>query len=104
MVQLVITAMKLQPCRPSYVVLGFDPKGIPADLTYNRFFDARDAILQADVALTGGENQCELWKGFSGRGLGSDATLKGSTPWGGGVRTDVSLPLYLFDLLFRDTH
>ncbi|KZT60533.1 hypothetical protein CALCODRAFT_448538 [Calocera cornea HHB12733] len=72
--QLVISGMKLQPCRPS-------------------FFDARDAILQADQLLTGGENQCEIWKGFSERGLGPDASLKGGTPWGGGVRSDVSIAL-----------
>ncbi|KAF8326550.1 Fungalysin metallopeptidase-domain-containing protein [Cantharellus anzutake] len=68
--QLVINAMKLQPCRPS------------------RFFDARDAILQADRILTGGKNQCELWIGFSQRELGPDAIIIGSTPWGGNVRID----------------
>ncbi|MBW0546819.1 hypothetical protein O181_086534 [Austropuccinia psidii MF-1] len=67
--QLVIDGMKLQPCRPG-------------------FFDARDAILQADSILTGGENHCEIWKGFSKRGLGPNASLKGNTPWGGGIRTD----------------
>ncbi|KAF8317375.1 hypothetical protein DL93DRAFT_2226339 [Clavulina sp. PMI_390] len=74
LLQLVISGMKLQPCRPS-------------------FFDARDAIIQADEILTGGENRCELWAGFSERGLGPDATIIGSTPWGGGVRSDdFSLP------------
>lgn len=68
-IQLVLNAMKLQPCRPS-------------------FFEARNAIIQADELLTGGANACELWKGFSSRGLGKDAALKGSTPWGGGVRTN----------------
>ncbi|KAF8326580.1 uncharacterized protein EI90DRAFT_3069780 [Cantharellus anzutake] len=53
-----------------------------------RFFDARDAIVQADRILTGGKNQCELWIGFSQRELGPDATIIGSTPWGRGVRTD----------------
>lgn len=53
-----------------------------------RFFDARDAIIQADEILTGGANKCELWTGFSERGLGPDAAIVGSTPWGGGVRTD----------------
>jgi len=66
-VQLVLNGMKLQPCRPS-------------------FFDARDAIIQADNILTGGENFCELWAGFSKRGLGKDAKVEGRTPWGGGVR------------------
>jgi extracellular elastinolytic metalloproteinase len=74
-VQLVLNGMKLQRCRPS-------------------FFDARDAIIQADQVLTGGENFCDLWKGFSERGLGPDATLEGSTPWGGGIRTnDYEVPL-----------
>ena len=34
-----------------------------------RFFNARDAILQADMNLTGGENKCEIWSGFAERGL-----------------------------------
>ena len=68
-VQLVVSGMKLQPCRPS-------------------FFDARDAIIAADKQLTGGENFCELWQGFAERGLGPDARVDGRTPWGGGVRTD----------------
>lgn len=37
------------------------------------FIQARDAILDADTALTGGDNQCELWTAFAKRGLGSDA-------------------------------
>ena len=72
-VQLVLDGMKLQPCRPS-------------------FFDARDAIIAADRTLTGGENVCELWAGFASRGLGVDAKVEGRTPWGGGVRTNVSFP------------
>jgi extracellular elastinolytic metalloproteinase len=69
MVQLVINAMKLQTCRPS-------------------FFNARDAIIQADQILTAGENFCALWKGFGDRGLGPDADVKGRTDWGGGIRRD----------------
>ena len=53
--QLVTDGLKLQPCRPT-------------------FLDARNAILDADRALTGGANQCEIWKGFAKRGLGADAT------------------------------
>lgn len=34
-----------------------------------RFFNARDAILQADMDLTGGENKCEIRSGFAERGL-----------------------------------
>ncbi|KAH0580471.1 hypothetical protein H2248_001969 [Termitomyces sp. 'cryptogamus'] len=75
MVQLVLNGMKLQTCRPS-------------------FFDARDAIIQADQVLTGGENFCTLWEGFSSRGLGLDAKVEGRTPWGGGIRANgFSLPL-----------
>jgi len=73
--QLVLSGMKLQPCRPS-------------------FFDARNAIIQADEVLTGGANKCELWKGFASRGLGPYAKIRGGTPWGGGVRTnDNNLPV-----------
>jgi len=71
MFQLVLDGMKLQPCSPG-------------------FFEARDAIIQADDILTGGENYCELWAGFSSRGLGPNARVDGKTPWGGGIRTDVS--------------
>jgi len=52
--QLVIDGMKFQPCRPGFV-------------------DGRDAILAADAALTGGANQCEIWRGFAKRGLGVSA-------------------------------
>ena len=68
--QLVITGMKLQPCTPS-------------------FLNARDAIIAADRALTGGRNMCEIWAGFAERGLGPKAFLIRSTPWGGGFRFNV---------------
>ncbi|RXK40919.1 extracellular elastinolytic metalloproteinase [Tremella mesenterica] len=67
--QLIIDAMKIQPCRPS-------------------FFHARDAIIQADQIRTGGQNRCLIWKAFAERGLGQDASVIGQTPWGGGVRQD----------------
>jgi extracellular elastinolytic metalloproteinase len=69
LLQLVINGMKMQPCTPS-------------------FFDARAAIIEADKVLTGGENLCDIWEGFAERGLGQDAEVVGSTPWGGGVRTN----------------
>jgi len=79
MVQLVLNGMKLQVCRPT-------------------FFDARDAIIQADQVLTGGENFCILWEGFASRGLGQDATVVGQTPWGGGIRTNGhAIPLACLD-------
>ena len=52
--QIVMDAMKLQVCQPGFV-------------------DGRDAILAADVALTGGEDQCMIWEVFAARGLGVNA-------------------------------
>ncbi|KAG4441518.1 hypothetical protein IFR05_002975 [Cadophora sp. M221] len=52
--QLVVDGLKLQPCRPNFI-------------------SARDAILDADKALTRGKNQCLIWKAFAKRGLGADA-------------------------------
>ncbi|QRW08804.1 extracellular metalloproteinase MEP [Ceratobasidium sp. AG-Ba] len=69
MLQLVIEGMKIQPCRPT-------------------FFNARDAIIEADKRLTGGENYCLLWNGFSSRGLGKNATMKITDPWGGANHTN----------------
>jgi len=61
--KLVVDGMALQPCNPNFV-------------------QARDAILDADKALTGGSNACEIWTAFAKRGLGSGAvygtTRKGS--------------------------
>ncbi|KAI8074603.1 Fungalysin metallopeptidase-domain-containing protein [Gongronella butleri] len=54
--QLVLDGMKLQPCSPS-------------------FTDARDAILDADKALTGGANYCDIYNAFAKRGLGFGAKL-----------------------------
>ena len=54
-IQLVIDGMKLQPCSPGFV-------------------DGRNAILAADVALTGGANQCIIWEAFAKRGLGFSAS------------------------------
>ncbi|KAJ3367910.1 Fungalysin/Thermolysin Extracellular metalloproteinase 5 [Allomyces arbusculus] len=54
MLQLIMDGLKLQPCLPSFI-------------------DARTAILQADANLTGGQNQCLIWKGFAKRGLGTTA-------------------------------
>jgi hypothetical protein len=53
--QLVIDGMKLQPCSPGFV-------------------DGRDAILLADQALSGGQNQCLIWEAFANRGLGFSAS------------------------------
>jgi hypothetical protein len=45
-------------------------KLLPANPT---FLDGRDAVLQADVALTGGANQWEIWTAFARRGMGLSA-------------------------------
>ncbi|HMT07145.1 MAG TPA: M36 family metallopeptidase [Pyrinomonadaceae bacterium] len=58
--RLVMDAMKLQPANPSFV-------------------QARDAILSADTTLTGGANQCEIWRAFARRGLGFGAVSGAST-------------------------
>ncbi|MBK8433367.1 MAG: M36 family metallopeptidase [Chloroflexi bacterium] len=53
--RLVSDGLKLQPCSPGFV-------------------DGRNAILAADMALTGGANQCLIWQGFAKRGLGFSAS------------------------------
>lgn len=51
---LVINALKLQPCGPGFV-------------------DGRDAIIDADQLLYGGEHTCIIWEVFANRGLGYSA-------------------------------
>ncbi|AZB09685.1 T9SS C-terminal target domain-containing protein [Chryseobacterium sp. G0162] len=53
--QLVMDALKLQPCNPTFV-------------------QGRNAILAADQASTNGENKCMIWKTFAKRGLGVNAS------------------------------
>ncbi|KAI9187776.1 hypothetical protein H9P43_002181 [Blastocladiella emersonii ATCC 22665] len=62
--QILLDAMKLTPCSPSFV-------------------DARDAFIQAEKALTGGKHQCDVWAGFAKRGLGVNAA---------NYRDDLSVP------------
>ena len=52
--QIVVDALKLQPCSPSFV-------------------DGRDAIIAADQAITGGQDYCMIWEVFARRGLGVNA-------------------------------
>jgi extracellular elastinolytic metalloproteinase len=59
-IQLVMDGMKMQVCRPGFV-------------------DGRDAILLADLVLTGGDNQCTIWAGFAKRGLGYSANQGSNT-------------------------
>jgi len=53
--QVVIDGLKIQGCSPGFVT-------------------GRDAILTADMALTGGEDQCLIWDVFANRGVGLDAS------------------------------
>lgn len=53
--QLVTDALKLQPCYPTFV-------------------SGRDAILQAELATTGGVDKCMIWRVFAKRGLGTGAS------------------------------
>ncbi|MGH2730289.1 MAG: M36 family metallopeptidase [Actinomycetota bacterium] len=71
-IQLVIDGMKFQPCDPGFV-------------------DARDAILVADAALTGGKNKCLIWAGFAKRGLGYKADQADPADRSDG-KQDFSLP------------
>ncbi|HEX6128454.1 MAG TPA: M36 family metallopeptidase [Candidatus Limnocylindria bacterium] len=57
--QLVIDGMKFQPCSPGFV-------------------QGRNAILDADLALTDGDNQCLIWDAFAKRGLGFSAEQRSS--------------------------
>jgi plastocyanin len=58
--RLVVDGMKLTPASPT-------------------FLQARDAILQADLVLTNGANQTELWQAFAKRGMGFSAVTASST-------------------------
>ncbi|WP_339632071.1 T9SS-dependent M36 family metallopeptidase [Bizionia echini] len=53
--QLVLDGLKLQPCNPDFI-------------------EGRDALLAADMATTGGEDQCMIWEVFANRGLGINAS------------------------------
>ncbi|KAI9293969.1 hypothetical protein K502DRAFT_325050 [Neoconidiobolus thromboides FSU 785] len=83
MLKIIIDALKLQPCRPTFV-------------------EARDAILLAASNLKYNDKklQCLIWKGFAKRGLGVDARLIGAAPWGGGQRKqDFNIPSYCNSIL-----
>ncbi|RKP10212.1 peptidase M36, partial [Thamnocephalis sphaerospora] len=52
--KLVVDSLMLMPCHPTLI-------------------EARNALIQAMVVLTGEQHMCELWKAFSKRGLGPNA-------------------------------
>ncbi|MCT2560778.1 T9SS-dependent M36 family metallopeptidase [Chryseobacterium herbae] len=58
--QLVTDALKLQVCNPTFI-------------------DGRNAILQAELATTGGVDKCMIWRVFAKRGLGSLAAAGSMT-------------------------
>ncbi|MEV0158325.1 M36 family metallopeptidase, partial [Micromonospora sp. NPDC050686] len=58
-IQLVMDGLKMQGCGPGFVT-------------------ARNAIIAADAALTGGENACIIWGSFARRGVGYSA-VQGTT-------------------------
>ncbi|MDI5948764.1 T9SS-dependent M36 family metallopeptidase [Flavobacterium yafengii] len=55
LMRIVLDGIKLQPCSPTFV-------------------DARNAIIAADQAITGGQDYCMIWEVFAARGLGINAT------------------------------
>ncbi|HEV8113743.1 MAG TPA: M36 family metallopeptidase [Planctomycetota bacterium] len=55
LMQLVVDGMKLDPATPN-------------------FLQARDAIVQADLASAGGADLADIWKAFAKRGCGASAT------------------------------
>ncbi|MCE3075960.1 T9SS-dependent M36 family metallopeptidase [Chryseobacterium gwangjuense] len=58
--QLVTDALKLQVCNPTFI-------------------DGRNAILQAELATTGGADKCMIWRTFAKRGLGVAASAGSKT-------------------------
>ncbi len=66
--QLVTTALKLQPCAPGFV-------------------DGRDAILAADQLLYEGQNKCIIWQSFANRGLGFGANQGSSALRSDGIES-----------------
>ena len=55
LMRIVLDGIKLQPCSPTFV-------------------DARNAIIAADQAITGGKDYCMIWEVFAARGLGVNAS------------------------------
>ncbi|WPO83908.1 T9SS-dependent M36 family metallopeptidase [Chryseobacterium sp. JJR-5R] len=70
--QLVTNALKLQPCNPTFV-------------------EGRDAILQAELAMTQGADRCMIWRTFAKRGLGVSASAGSKTSINDQVQ-DFSVP------------
>ncbi|TWI02397.1 putative secreted protein (Por secretion system target) [Flavobacterium tiangeerense] len=72
LMRIVLDGIKLQPCSPTFV-------------------DARNAIIAADQALTGGKDFCMIWEVFAARGLGANA-LAGDRNIGNDQTEDFTVP------------
>ena len=64
LLRLVTDGMKLSPANPN-------------------FLQARDAVIQADLASTGGVDRLDLWGGFAKRGMGASASAPASSTTSG---------------------
>jgi hypothetical protein len=71
--QLVVDALKLQPCDPTFV-------------------EGRDALLTADLNANAGANECLIWNAFGKRGVGLGAS-DGGSPNSLGVTEDFEVPV-----------
>ncbi len=71
--ELVMDAIKLQPCNPS-------------------FLDVRDAMLLADLNNNEAANRCSIWEGFAKRGMGQSA-YDGGNSGSLDVAEDFSVPI-----------
>jgi len=67
-----VEALKLQPANPT-------------------FLDFRDAMLDADMSMNGGENEVAIWRAFARRGMGWSA-FDGGSAASGNVREAFDLP------------
>lgn len=68
--RLVLDAIKLDGCAPTFIT-------------------ARDAIIAADQATTGGQNYCMIWKTFARRGVGVNASSGASNTGAAGIQDQV---------------
>jgi extracellular elastinolytic metalloproteinase len=55
------------------IALNLVIQGMKMGVANPGFVDGRNAILQADDALYGGQNKCDIWEAFAKRGLGYSA-------------------------------
>ncbi len=82
-IQLVTDGLKLQPCSPGFI-------------------DGRDAILAADMALSGGADRCTIWGAFARRGMGTGASSGSVNILGDEVEDFTVPPECLLDPIFLD--